>query len=450
MTDFLEPQLPEDLAPEEQAQQPVQQGPSIVDRAQDARSRIEDVKQKAQQFKERFVKKPPKVAEDLAKQGVKKGEEAALKGAEKKALQAGIKSGASRWANNTIHKGAAKAVTKVATGALTRIGLSTAAGSIAPVIGNIIGFIVGVLSLFWGKIKKYIKPILAGGAILLMMPIIIISLLLANQLAILARTVQQVGQTIVLAGKLSNPVTAIAYLLEVFNGSEKKLDTQIGTIYANDPAKAAQARQDVQAIRPYVQHVKQAENDPVNRKKAADELKAKVGEFANKYPLLISSGGSCADTKQYIDSGALKINAPEDARLLPMGRLKNIDGVPINANPRLCNALVYLASKGYKLGSITISNNHVKYVKLSQSSGKLKVSQHYRGEAFDIVTINGIGGRNPRWGAISKQVMQDLRDNRAQLHVYDLWGPFPLSVNDGKLTDHTISGHKTHIHVSFK
>ena len=185
------------------------------------------------------------------------------------------------------------------------------------------------------------------------------------------------------------------------------------------------------------------------------DLLEKRAALTKDFPEIFLVGGSCADTAQYIANGSIKINAAVDAKLLPDGQLKNKSGQTINASPKLCNILVFLVKSGYKIGAITLSNNHTQFVmKRLPNGGRVstgRTSEHYLGRAADIAIINGASLRGGgKWLESSRAVMQLLRDNKDTLGLYDSWGPTDLSIDNGKLTSKRIGGHDNHIHLSVR
>lgn len=430
--------------------------PNVLDRTQDLKDQFDQTKDtvdKAKGYRDKYKdwraaraekSAAKKAAGKGAKEGLKEGVERQGAAAAKQGAQQVAKAGA-KTAATTAAKAGATAAT---------LGAEAATGPVGWVLGALT-----VLSLIgkplWNLVKKSWKVpvyILAGLLLLLAVPF---GLLGGTGSPQYPSTTYEKAQAATLLGEVNSADTpaAIDARLDQLGQSLNRIESEIDRTTA-DPAEAAEVRSGIANVKMTIKDLRATLTNPVKRKELSKQLNDQLIGLSKKYPKLFAAGGSCAETASYIASGAIQIRASIDAKLLPEGRLRNIDGRLIDANPRICNLLLYLVKNGYKIGAITLSNNHSKNVK--RKDEKVVVSEHYLGRALDIAIINGEycrGGGNScapskNWDSITETVMTDLRTKKDELGIYDLWGPQPLSIDNTLLTPRRIDDHDNHLHIS--
>jgi hypothetical protein len=485
-----------DLEPEQnpvdqqssQNQTPIDTLNDILDMGDDAQDTFNQVKDLSKKAKE-WTGKGAKTAETGVEGAAEAGAEAAVateaaegatlaagKTAGKNAAKGTIERGAEarlRWARTKIAEGRAKVAARQATRraervaakqagkqigkaaakygakAASRWAIEAASGLADAGISWLLLAADVILTAAWAVIKKYGKYIAAFAAVMIALPGLIFFFAFASIGATLtAGTPAEKAQTVVALALGADPTSTREVIITAANTMKDRLTGIIRLLPGGDAAVTI-----AQGVQAKLTELVKVADQPEQRRVLMAEINTDLQKISAAHPDVLYGSGSCAELKPYIDSGKFKEDRPgrkKDMQTIWKGILnrgnhgtvpKSEEG-PIPANPRLCTVIKFILDNGFTLGSATITYGHRKY---SQPARKI-ISQHYVGEAIDLALVNGVAG-GAKWQEETRRLQQLLQDNAKALHLYELWGPQAISIDNCSKTTRRISGHDDHIHL---
>lgn len=498
---IVDPNLPDPLDPttplddtdaldQQPNQTPLDTLNDILDKGQDAKNTFDDVKdlkEKVQKWRGKGSQGGAEGAEALGEsaaaggaEGAAAGEAAAstaVKGGAEQALKKeAVAAGRSGWLNATkgkIAEGQAKiaarqaartaekqvakqagkqlgkAAAKYGAKAAARWAAEAASGLADAGLSWILLAADVLLTAGYAILKKYGKYIAAGAAVFIALPGLIFAFYFGSIGATLtAGSPAEKAQTVVALALGADPSSSREVIIKAADVMKNRLTDIIKLLPGGAPAVAI-----AQGVQAKLLELTKVADQPEQRKVLMADINADLKKISDAHPDVLFNSGSCADLKPYIDSGKFKDTRPgrmKDMQTIWKGVLnrgnhrevtKDEEG-PIPANPRLCNVLKFILNNGFTLESATLTYGHRQY---SQPKKGIE-SQHYYGEAVDLAQINGVYGGS-KWQEETRKLQQLLSDHAKELHIYELWGPHAISIDNCSKTTRRIGGHDDHIHI---
>ncbi|HUD21112.1 MAG TPA: hypothetical protein VMQ44_03545 [Candidatus Saccharimonadales bacterium] len=442
--------LPEE--PEEQGQ-----GPSLSDRAQDARNQYERAKEKAGQAKNWWQRRVG---------GKSEGEKTAREGAEnvgKKGLKEGVEKEGAAAAKRGAQEVGKTVLKKEATQVATKAGAQVAAKGVATVAGAALSagtsFLIqaGVWLVTNKKARKVLMYVVIVIAALLILLAVIFALSALGVIGVkdTPTTAAQKYQADTLAGVFGDQAalrkTVITDSDALINQLNNTIKPRADKVYSG--GKAGSAKAAVDAVVANLQIIK-VQTDNASRDKLATTIMGEITDLRTNYPEMMGFGKNCADLAPFIQSGQLTISHPEDRSRIVNGQVINEGGQVIDVSPNICATILFLVNSGYKITVSTIAKGHPKYVASGQNSqadrtGVRAVSPHYYGRGMDITVVNGEHVSDG--SSLAPTVMKLLYSNRQTLGVSQIFGPnYYLVTQASSPASKTLAGHHNHIHITVK